>query len=69
MIIKKNKIIIISLIFNLGNNLSLRKMTGVSESFGLSFPKRIEYILEWNLLEKSVNGHFVVLFPYCRRIS
>ena len=24
---------------------------------------RIEYILEWNLLEKSVKRHFIVLFP------
>ena len=27
------------------------------------FPKRREYILKWNLLEKVLNGHFVVLFP------
>ena len=38
-------------------------MTGVSESFGLSFLKRIEYVLEWKLLEKSVKR------PFCCTVS
>ena len=33
------------------------------------YTKRIEYILEGNLLEKMQNDHFVVLFPYCRCTS